>query len=212
MLAAGGPHVVDDAGIVAPGHCELESYGNVGPDGAWRFVVSPTCAFRALGNFEIGLIAAAEGPPGIHVIPGVAVKTGLGHIDLGVSRSVAFAAEISAGFDPESNQLDTISTNIPISVHLVSWLELHGNVGLDFEPRNAGIPTYGLAALVEPVAGWQLVGEVAGRRGFSTRTQWGVRRSTDAFDFDVMYSRSIDDSTRGNWLTFGVTRRFGHRW
>ena len=119
-FAAGGPHLVDDAGTVTPGNCELESYGNVSAAGAWRLVVSPTCTFKALGSFEIGVIAAAEGPGG-RIIPGIAAKTGLGRI--GPAR---FAVEVSLGFDPEGNQQDYVSTNLPVSFDLVDWLELHG--------------------------------------------------------------------------------------
>ena len=208
--AAGGPHIVDDAGTVAQGDCEVEAYGNTGPDvtglgRAWRLVLSPTCAFKALGNFEIGVIAAAAGPPGARIIPGVSVKTGLGRI--GPAR---LAVEASLGFDPEGNQQNYVSTNLPVSFDLAPWLELHANAGVDFEPGNAGIPTFGVAALVTPLAGWQLVAEIAGRRGFATRGQWGVRHSTAKLNLDLMYSRSIDDSARGNWLTFGLTWRFAH--
>ena len=207
LRAAGGPHIVDDAGIVAPGQCELESYGNAGPAGAWRLVISPTCGFKSLGNFEIGVIAAAAGPPGARIIPGLAVKTGLGH-----AGPVRLAVEASLGFDPEGNQQNYVSTNFPVSFDLVDWLKLHANAGLDFEPGSSGIPTFGVAALITPIAGWQLVGEIAGRRGFATRSQWGVRHAAAGVDFDVMYSRSIDDSTRGSWLTLGLTWRFAHGW
>lgn len=204
--AAGGPHIVDDAGTVTPGNCELEAYGNRGPSRSWRLVVSPTCAFKALGNFEIGVIAAASCPPGARVIPGVAIKTGLGRY--GPAR---YAVEVSLGFDPEGNQQNYISTNFPVSFDLVDWLELHANAGLDFEPGNAAIPTFGLSALVKPFAGWQIVGEVAGRSGFATRSQIGIRHSTNKTNFDLMYSRSIDDTARGNWLTIGVTWQFAQR-
>jgi len=206
-LAGGGPHFVDDAGTVAPGSCELEGYGNFGPGGAWRLVISPTCAFKALGNFEIGVIAAADGPPGVHIIPGIAAKAGLGQIG-----GAAIAAEISLGFDPEGNRLDAIATSMPIGITPLPWLAINANIGMDFQPGDAPIPTYGLAALIEPVDGWQLVGEVAGRRGFATRAQWGVRHSTAAIDIDVMYSRNVDDQARGDWVTFGMTWRFQHGW
>ena len=205
LRAAGGPHIVDDAGTVAPGHCELEAYGNYGPSRSWRLVVSPTCAFKALGDFEIGVIAAASGPPGARVVPGVAVKTGLGRT--GAAR---YAVEVSLGFDPEGNQQNYVSTNFPVSFDIVDWLELHANAGLDFEPGNAGIPTFGLAALLTPVAGWQIVAEVAGRSGFATRSQFGIRHATARINFDLMYSRSVDDTARGNWLTVGVTWQFPH--
>jgi hypothetical protein len=77
----------------------------------WRLVVSPTCAVKALGDFEIGVITAADVPPGIHIIPGIAAKAGLGQIG-----GAAIAAEISLGFDPEGNQLDALATSVPISI------------------------------------------------------------------------------------------------
>lgn len=205
VRAAGGPHLVDDAGTVAPGDCEVEAYGNAGLAGAWRLVVSPTCAFKALGNFEIGVIAAATGPPGARVIPGISVKTGLGKVGPG-----RLAMEVSLGFDPEGNQQNYVSTNLPVSFVPVDWLEFHANAGLDFEPGYSGIPTFGVAALITPVPGWQLVGEVAGRRGFMMRSQWGVRHSTAALAFDLMYSRNVDDTAKGGWLTLGLTWRFHH--
>lgn len=196
--------MVDDAGTVAPGSCELESYGNLGPGGVWRLVVSPTCAFRSLGDFEIGVIAAANGPKG-QIVPGIAAKTKLGRA--GPAR---FAAEISVGFDPEGNRQDYVSTNLPVSFDLVDWLELHANAGLDFQPGSAAIPTYGVSVLVAPVDRWQLVGEIAGRRGFNTRSQIGARHTVGNLILDLMYSRSIDDSVRGNWLTAGLIWTFDH--
>jgi hypothetical protein len=146
-----------------------------------------------------------SGPPGANVIPGIAAKAGLGRIG-----GAAIAAEISLGFDPEGNQLDVLSTNVPISIAPLPWLAINANIGLDFQPGYSAIPTYGVAALIEPVDGWQLVGEVAGRRGFATRAQWGVRHSTAALDIDILYSRNVDDGARGNWLTLGLTWRFQH--
>ena len=203
-LAAGGPHIVDDAGIVAAGNCEFEAFGNAGPGGTWRLVTSPTCAFKALGAFEIGVIAAVDGPRG-SIVPGVAAKTVLGRIG-----ALSLAFEASAGFDPKGNQGNYIATNLPATLDLARWLELHANLGLDFQPGIGAIPTFGLAALIEPVAGWQLVGEVAKRRGFLLRSQVGLRYSTPALVYDVLVSRNIDDSRQGTWASFGVTWQFGH--
>lgn len=201
--AGGGPHLVDDAGTVAPGHCELETYGNIGPDNAWRLVVSPTCAFTALGNFEIGLIAATQSVDR-QVIPGFSIKTGL------AKRGIAtMAGEVSVGFDPEGNQLGYVSTNVPVSFAIASWLEVDINTGLDFEHDNLFIPTYGVSALVEPLADFQLVAEIAGRNGFGNRKQFGVRYKAGAVVFDALYSRNIDEAHHGGWATLGLTWAFG---
>lgn len=201
--AAGGPHLVDDAGIVAPRQCEFEAYGNWTGGNAWRAVASPTCGLAALGGLEIGLIAGFTSPDG-DVIPGGSLKKPLGR--LGPLRA---AFEVSVGFDPEGNARDYVATNIPASLDLARWLELHLNAGLDFEPGSSPIPTFGIGALVEVADGWQLVGEVAGRRDRATRPQAGVRHQSGAFTFDLLYSEAIDEASRGSWLTLGVTWAFG---
>ena len=188
---------------MAPGSCELEAYGNIGPAAAWRGVVSPTCAFKALGDFEVGIIAAAEGPAN-GIIPGISFKTGVGQ------RGIAsLAAEISLGFDPEGNQLGYISTNLPVSFAPASWLEVHINGGLDFEVSNLFIPTYGVSALIRPLPDFQLVAELAGRGGFGSRSQFGIRYTAGAVILDALYSRNIDETRRGGWATFGLTWAFG---
>ncbi|KPF78251.1 hypothetical protein IP88_04255 [alpha proteobacterium AAP81b] len=201
-LAAGGAHLVDDAGVVAPGSCELEAFGNWTGGHAWRAVVSPTCGVALLGGFEIGVIAGFQSA-GSTAIPGGSLKKTLGRI--GPLRA---AAEISVGFDPEGNRGDYVSTNLPASLDLADWLELHLNAGVDFEPGSRPIPTFGIGALVEPAPGWQFVAEVAGRRGRATRPQAGVRHTAGALTFDLLYSEAIDEASPGGWLTLGVTWAF----
>lgn len=199
--AAGGAHLVDDSGTVTPGSCELESYGSFAGGAAWRAVVSPTCALAGWRGFELGVIAAADGAAR-QVIPGIAAKSRLGSLG-----PASFGAEVSLGFDPEGNQSQYVATNLAASLATFDWLELHANAGLDFEPGRNGIPTWGLAMLVQPVSHWQLVLEAAGRSGFATRTQAGLRHSGAALVFDILYSRNIDER-RGDWVTAGLTWSF----
>ncbi len=200
-IAGGGPHLVDDAGTVDQGGCELETYGSFA-SGTYRAVVSPTCAFRGLGGFEIGIIAALE-PPGEGIIPGIATKKALGSIG-----PAQFAAELSAGFDPEGNQLNYISSNLAIDIASFNWLEIHANLGLDHEPGAKPIPTFGIAALVEPLPHFQVVAELAKRSGFQGRPQFGLRYEAKHLVFDAMYSRNIDEQNGGNWVTLGITWAF----
>lgn len=204
-LAAGGPHLVDDAGTVEAGHCELEAYGSAVNDGEWRAVTSPTCGFKWLGGFEVGLILAAEpnGGSSVHLIPGIAAKKTIGHVG-----PIAVAAEASLGFDPEGNQLDYSSNNLAWTWLPRKWLELHVNTGLDLEPGAKPIPTWGGAMLVEPIKNFQLVLEEAGRSGFKSRFQTGMRLKTTHLVYDLLYSRNLDESRGVGWVTLGVTWAF----
>ncbi|GGE08424.1 hypothetical protein GCM10011529_13570 [Polymorphobacter glacialis] len=207
LHAAGGPSLVDDAGTVTPGTCELETYGNFDTGKSWRTVLSPTCALSNWRGVEVGIIAALQSAiPGdpVDVVPGVAVKAQLGKLG-----PISFGAEISAGFDPEGNQSQYIATNLATSFDTPDWLELHANAGMDFEPGRAGIPTWGLAVLLEPVSNWQFVAEAAGRSRFRTRTQAGIRRTAGAFVLDLPYSRNIDEQRGGASVSAGVTWTFG---
>ncbi len=183
------------------GSCELEVYGNV-TRGAYRAIATPTCAFRPLGGIEIGIIGAVDGP-GAGFIPGIAAKTGLGGFG-----PLQFGVELSAGFDPEGNQSNYISSNLSTDIASFDWLELHANIGLDHEPGQRLIPTWGLSMLVEPLPRLQFVAEIAGRSGFSARPQLGVRYNAPRFVFDLLYSRNIDEQRGGGWLTLGITYAF----
>lgn len=203
VLAGGGPHLVDDAGTVAPGNCEFETYGNIAPGDALRLVASPTCAIQALGNFEIGLIAAFQSPAN-SIIPGFSLKTGVARHGIG-----AMAAEVSVGFDPEGNRLGYVSTNVPVTLAVRSWLEIDVNAGLDFQHDDLFIPTYGVSVLVEPLRNFQLVAEMTGRQGLGSRQQFGIRAHAGPVVLDALYSRNIDEVNRGGWATFGLTWAFG---
>lgn len=199
---AAGPHLVDDAGVVEAGRCELEAYFNTSIGPGWRRIASPTCGFAGLRGWEIGVIVASDGPGG-SLVPGIAGKAALvtkGPLTLG--------AELSAGFDPEGNQADYVSSNLAATLAVLPRLAIHANAGLDHAPGLGVFPTWGLAAVVNPAANWWLVGEAAGRQGFRTRWQAGVRHQIGHWQFDAMLSHAIDETRGDKWVTLGVTYSF----
>lgn len=198
--AGGGAHLVDDAGTVTPGECEVELYGGAAAH-AGRLVLSPTCAFTALPNLEFGLVLARDWPGG-SPIPGVAAKAALGHLG-----PIETAFELNLGYDPEGQTLDSIATNLPLTLPLGRRLTLHANLGLDFEPGAAPIPTWGTALILALGNRFEAVAEIAGRQGFRTRTQAGVRAHVGRVSLDLLYSRNLDNN-RSHWLTLGATWAF----
>jgi hypothetical protein len=46
-FAAGGPYVVDDYEVPAPGECQIESWASFGGGSDRIFVVAPSCTFAA---------------------------------------------------------------------------------------------------------------------------------------------------------------------
>ena len=199
---AAGPHLVDDGGVVDPGACELEAYFNTSLGPGWRRVLSPTCGFAGLRGWEIGAIIASDGPQG-SLVPGIAGKAALvtkGPVQLGV--------EASAGFDPEGNQADYVSTNLAASLTALHWLVLHGNAGLDHAPGRGVFPTWGLGATAGVARTWWLTAEAAGRQGFRTRWQAGLRHIIGRWQFDAMVSHAIDEARADKWVTLGVVYSF----
>jgi len=199
---AAGPALVDDASVVGAGTCELETYFNSSFGPGWRSVVSPTCGFAGLRGWEVGVIVASEGPPG-NAVPGIAAKAALV-----TSGPLTLGAELSAGFDPEGNAADYAASNLVATLSVLRWLSVHANAGLDHAPGLGLFPTWGLGAVVEPADNWWLVGEMAGRKGFRTRWQAGVRHITGPWQLDAMISHAIDDTRANKWLTLGVTYSF----
>ena len=199
---AAGPALVDDAGVVSAGSCELEAFINTSLGPGWRRVFSPTCGFTGLRGWEIGVIAAQDGPGG-RAVPGVAAKAALvtqGSFTLGV--------ELSAGFDPEGNSADYLASNLAATLAIGARVTINANAGLDQAPGLGVFPTWGIGAAVEPRRNWWLVGEVAGRQGFRTRWQAGIRHVGGPWQFDAMLSHAIDEARTDKWITLGVTYSF----
>ena len=202
IARAAGPALVDDAGVVAAGQCELEAFINTSLGPGWRRIFSPTCGFSGLRGWEVGVIAAQDGPGG-HVVPGIAVKAALA-----ARGALSLGLELSAGFDPEGNSADYLASNFAATLALVPGVTININAGLDQAPGLGVFPTWGFGAAVEPRSNWWLVAEAAGRQGFRTRWQAGVRHVGGPWQFDAMISHAIDETRGDKWITLGVTYSF----
>lgn len=152
-LAAGGHHSVDDAAILEPGQCELESW-LVRGGGARLLHAGAGCR---VGPVEIGVAgehARQSGTPsqtgwGMEVKWATEVAD---KVSVGLALAPAWAAHARPRFQGYS------------LVGLATWsatddLALHLNLGRDFVHRGADDNRWGLSAEFSPAKNWSLVGE-----------------------------------------------------
>lgn len=153
-FAAGGHHAVDDAAILEPGQCELESWLARARGGERLLHAGAGCR---VGPVELGLAtehARQSGNPsqagwGLEVKWATEVKEGLG---VGLALAPVWQAHLRPRYQGVA------------LVGLLTWnarddLALHANVGRDFVHRGADDDRYGASVEWTPRKGWTLLGE-----------------------------------------------------
>lgn len=196
--AAGGHHDVDDAGILAPGDCQQETWLTRGAGGQRRLHAGVNCR---VGPVELGLagehLRADGAPSATFWFP-----------------EVKWAAEVGQGFSVGLDVQPAIRSNAHPrytglgAYAIATWspraeLALHFNFGRDFERGAAGQPRGGVAAEWQPIPRWSLVAE----RYRIQATQFaraGVRwAGGHAWTLDFSRAQRLAGPEPSNW-TFGV--------
>lgn len=200
-LAAGGHHGVDDAAILDPGQCELESWLGRAQGGERLLHAGANCR---VGPVELG--AAGE-----HARGGGASATAW---NLEVKWATELAPGFSVGLDlqPVREAHARPRHTATRFAALATWapredLALHLNVGRDFVRSGDDTPRWGIGADWSPARDWWLTAErFTEARGHLARV--GVRwAASEAWTLDLSRAHRISGPALSNW-TFGVTWSF----
>ncbi|HKP77673.1 MAG TPA: hypothetical protein VJU34_00940 [Phenylobacterium sp.] len=204
--AAGGAHVIDDAGVETPGTCHLETWVTAYGGGRGLANVSPACTREDLPRLEIGagLQYLRDHPD--DAIAGPALKLNL----IPNGRTVGLAVTGAAGWSFRRDRFETASVVMPLSWAVSYQTEVNVNVGWMYA-RNAQHrhdATYGAQLNHSLAEHLSLMVEVVGHNHLRTGGQAGLRWNPGGgpIDLDLLAGRYVDGASRSA-VTLGVTVR-----
>lgn len=123
--AAGGAHIVDDAGVEIPGVCHLETWVSRHNTEGGLVNLAPACTFEPLPYIEFGAAAQRTWGAGADTTIGPALKLNLRPLDTGIGFGIIGAAAWSVS----TGQAETASLILPVSFQLHERVRANINVG-----------------------------------------------------------------------------------
>ena len=200
--AAGGHHAIDDAVLVEPGRCQVETWVERGSSGQRRLVhIGPACRLgwveAALnldhGHIEAGADVTAYGPQ-LKWARAWGERTSVG-------------AVWSATWQDHSPRLLGHTIVLPLTWQAGDSLVVHLNAGRDFVSGAPDATRAGAALEWTPSAAWSFVGEQF-RTGGRDHWRAGARYTFDfALSVDFSHARTFGDATSA-WWAVGLTWLF----
>ncbi|HSH90538.1 MAG TPA: hypothetical protein VK996_11185 [Ramlibacter sp.] len=203
-IAAGGHHAVDDASILEPGVCELESWFTRSHGGERLLHAGAGCR---VGPVELG-------------VAGEYARQG-GASQAGYALQAKWAAGIAEGLSVGASLTPATQAHVrpryqgtTVSA-LVTWaaqerVALHANIGRDFVHRGADQNRSGVSAEWTIREGWSLVGE----RYYENRTHYaraGARWAiSEKWSADLSRAQRLRGPGESSW-TLGMSWLFGPR-
>jgi hypothetical protein len=201
-LATGGHHAVDDATILDPGRCHVETWIEMRRGSDYFANLGPTCN---VGGLEWSLALERERTEGASawgLAPQVKAAWPIGDSDWSVGAVLAFLRS------NESRRWETTTAVVPVSLVTMSF-ELHFNLGYDWQRGAADDWRYGVSVvrkLVAPVEGIvELFNEARTWHG-QLGMRWNSPREGLSMDLSIAQAES---GSAERWVTFGVTQEFG---
>ena len=169
--AAGGHHSVDDAAILDPGQCQVETWFDHAESGsAHLWHVGPACR---VGPVELGLNFDA-----IRTDSGE--RTSVGGVQVKWARplteKISIGAVVAAAWQDRSPHFVGTSVVIPLTWQATETLQLHVNAGRDFLADAPDADHAGVAAEWSASQQWSFVAERF-RELHADRWRLGARRN-----------------------------------
>lgn len=204
--AAGGAHVIDDAGVGTPGACHLEAWVTGHGGGRGLANLSPICTLQDRERLEIGAGFQYLRDHPDDAVVGPALKLNLIPNDNDVGLAVAAAA----GWSVRRDRLEAASVIIPLSWSVGPRTEINVNAGWMYArgARQRNDVTYGAQVNYSLGQHLALMAEVVGRNHLRTGGQFGLRWNPGGgrVDFDLLAGRFTDGASKSA-VTLGVTVR-----
>lgn len=209
--AAGGSYTVDDAGINAPGDCNIDAwYQNDRHSSSSTRVVSQDCTFKGLPNVQLG--AAVEydredGDAKTRLSPQFKAQLFTWE-DLGLELAIAGSAHVAVN---RAHAFDGGDLNLPLTYQPLETLRLNLNAGwahaYDDGEQNQRW-TWGAGVEYDLARPLTLIAERYGQRAGEQAWQAGPRLHVgERIDVDLVLGRNLIGE-RDQWLTTGATLRF----
>lgn len=200
--AAGGHHAVDDAAILDPGQCQIETWFDRESGGSRALVhTGPACR---VGPVELGLNVdrSRTDADGSLVSGGPQVKWAYA-----LSDSWSAGAVLSATWKSRAPRYVGSMLVVPVTWTATESVAVHANFGREFRHGAADVNRSGVALEWTPVPTWSLLAE---RFRESHLNHWrvGTRWTPHpAIGIDLSQARGIHRSVPP-WWTLGVTWMF----
>ena len=211
---AARPFVTDDARIVDPGGCQIESYvkrqRNFGERETWFL---PGC--NPGGNLELTIggtraINSVEGKANALVVQGKTLLRPLHTNDYGIAATIGtlrhqtFTGDSATRWSPYINLISSLS-------RLNDGLVIHANAGV-IEDRIAGLtrPTWGLGGEILLAPRWYGIVESYGQKSDKASQQIGLRfwAVPDRVQVDGTVGRQRSGPPARDWISLGVRLLF----
>jgi hypothetical protein len=196
--ASGGHHAVDDASILDPGKCLLETWAD-------RFLHDTGTVLHAgggchVGSVELGLnLDSARFSGKTVVFAGPQAKWAQP-----VSDTIAAGLVVAASWRNGPSGYAGTTVFFPLTWQARDALLVHVNLGRDFVRGDADGPRAGIAVEWTPSDSWSFVAERFRELGASYWRTGARFAPSPVVNVDLSYARSIHESATSRW-TVGVT-------
>jgi hypothetical protein len=201
-LATGGHHAVDDATILAPGRCHVESWGEFERGGDYVATVSPACNFGGL-EWTLGLQQErADGAGAWGLAPQVTAAWPIGQSPWSVG------AVLAAEWGERERAWQSTTLLVPLSLAAAGF-DLHFNLGYDWVHGEPDDWRYGASVyrnLAGPLAGVFGTFKEAGLWHGQVALRWYSGQEGLSVDLGVT---GIESGSRDGWASLGVNYEFG---
>ncbi|AWM95191.1 hypothetical protein DJ564_18425 [Pseudomonas sp. 31-12] len=209
--AAGGAYAVDDAGINAPGKCNIDAwYQNGRHSSSSNSVVSQDCTFKGLPNVQLGAAvqhSRDDGDSETQLSPQFKTQI-FSRDDLGLELALAGSAHFAFN---RGHAFDGADLNLPFTYQPLQTLRLNLNAGWTHaydEGEQHHRWTWGTGVEYDLARSLTLIAERYGQQGGEQAWQAGPRLHIGKrIDVDLVVGRNLTGE-RDQWLTTGATLRF----
>ncbi len=209
VLAAGGAHVVDDAGVETPGRCHVESWLSRAAGHESLANVGPACTPAALPSLELGAaVQRVEGSGTRQWLVGPTIKwamlPGGGE---GEPPGMALAFALLA--DPGAGRMESLAFSAPITAALGPRLVANLNLGAVVQRGSRAKSLQGAQLVYAAGSGLSLMAELYSTGSEAPGGQAGLRWTIDQgrIDLDLLVGRPAgSDGCRTVTLGFTVRR------
>jgi hypothetical protein len=189
---AGASLLVDDAGTLPDGRCQLESWLRL--RGSGEATAVPACGLGGL-EYSLGGSANAGAPSGPWLSAGL--KRTLRDMD---EATPGVAVSLGGSWRRSDHRLAAGTANLVVSLPLDPSWTVHVNMGWNTARGGPPWPSGGVGMQYALGAHWSGLAELYAARGAGGTAQAGLRRSfARGLSFDLLAGHDRD----GHWLTFG---------